>query len=69
MEENAKSQDGGDKTLSISILKLNKQHVLLYFSTYQLHLNILRNVKKIFCFVNKLFTFSIHLPALSPLFI
>ena len=29
MEENAKSQDGGDKMLLISILKL--EHALLYF--------------------------------------
>ena len=33
MEENAKTQDDGDKTLSISILKLNKLHVLLHIST------------------------------------
>ena len=39
MEENTKGQDGSDKTLSISILKLNKQHVLLYFSTYMLRVN------------------------------
>ena len=37
MEENAKNnQDGGDKTLSISILKLSKLHVLLHFSTFKL---------------------------------
>ena len=41
IEENAKCQDGGDKTLPISILKLNKLHVLLYFSTYKLWVNIL----------------------------
>ena len=34
-EENAKSLDDGDKTLSISIFMLNKLHVLLYFSTYK----------------------------------
>ena len=33
IEENAKSQDGGDEMLSILILKLNKLHVVLYFST------------------------------------
>ena len=33
MEENAKCQDGDDKTPLIFILKLNKLHVLLYFST------------------------------------
>ena len=32
-EENVKSQDGGDKTLSISILKLNRLHVLLCSSS------------------------------------
>ena len=32
MEENVKSQEGSDKSLSILILKLNKLHVLLYFS-------------------------------------
>ena len=31
MEESAQSQDGGDKTPSILILKLNKLHVLLGF--------------------------------------
>ena len=36
MEENAKIRDGIDKLLSILILKLNKLHVLLYFSTYKL---------------------------------
>ena len=35
MEESAKIQDGGDKTLSILILKLKKLHVLLYFSIYK----------------------------------
>ena len=35
MEENAKRQLGGDKTLTMLILKLNKRHVLLYFKTYQ----------------------------------
>ena len=34
MEEDAKSQDGGDETLLFQILKLNKLHVLLYFSMY-----------------------------------
>ena len=33
MEENAKSQEGGNKMLSVLILKLNKVHVILYFST------------------------------------
>ena len=43
MEENAKiNQDDGNKMLSISILKLNKLHVLLHFSTYKLRGNILR---------------------------
>ena len=31
MNENAKSQDGGDKTPSISMLKLNKLHVFIHF--------------------------------------
>ena len=30
MEQNAEIQDGGYKALSISILKLNNLHVLLY---------------------------------------
>ena len=67
MEENAQSQDGDDKTLSI--LKLNKPRVLLYFSTYQLRVKKALDVKYIFCFLDKLFTFSIHLPTLSPFFI
>ena len=33
MEENAKSQDGGDKPLLILILMLNKLHVLMHFLT------------------------------------
>ena len=33
MEENAKDQDGGDKAPSILILKFNKRHVLIHFST------------------------------------
>ena len=41
MEENAKSQDGGDQSLSILVLKLNKLHVLLHFSTYKLWVNVL----------------------------
>ena len=69
MEENAKSQDGGYKTLSISILRLNNLYVLLYFVTYNVRVNILWHVKNIFCFLDLLFTFSIHLPVLSPLFI
>ena len=47
MEENAKSQNGGYKTLSILIFKLN---VLLYFSAYELRVYILWYVKNIFCF-------------------
>ena len=46
MKENAKFQDGGDKTLLISILKLNKLHVLLYVSTYKLRVKISWYVKK-----------------------
>ena len=69
MEENAKSQNGGDKTLSISILRLNKLQVLLYFSTHKLRENKLWYVKTIFCFLDRLCTFSIHLPALSSLLI
>ena len=52
MEENAKVQDGGDKTLSILILKLNKLHVLLYFLTHKLQVNILWIVKNIFSFID-----------------
>ena len=51
MEENAKIQDGGDKTRSILILKLNKLHVLLYFSTYRMPVNVLY-VKNIFGFLD-----------------
>ena len=36
-----KSKDSDSKTLLILILKLNKQHVLSYFSTYKLRINIL----------------------------
>ena len=51
MEENIKSQDGSDKTLLILILKLNKLHVLLYFSSYKFRVNVdlLWYVKNIFC--------------------
>ena len=49
MEENSKIQDGVE-TLWISILKLNELHILLYFSTYKLWVNILWYVKNIFCF-------------------
>ena len=52
MEENVKSQDCSDKMLSISILKLNKLHVLLYFKTYKLQINILSYVKNIFSFLD-----------------
>ena len=48
MEENVKSQDGGNKMLSISILRLNK---LFYFSTYKAWVNILWYIKNIFCFL------------------
>ena len=51
MEENAKRQDGDDKTLSILILKFNTLHVLFLFSTYKLRLNILWYIKNIFCFL------------------
>ena len=40
MEDNAKIQDGSDKTLSNLILSLNKLHVLLYLSAYKLWVNI-----------------------------
>ena len=71
MEENAKrkAKMTAIKHLSISILKLNKLHVLLHFSLEKLHVNILWYVKNITCFLDQLFTFSIHLPAISPLFI
>ena len=69
MEENAKIQDGDDKMLSILILKLSKLHVLLYFSTYKLRVNMLCYIKNIFCFLDELIMFSIQLPALSQLFI
>ena len=69
MEENVKIQDGGDKLLLISVLKLNKLHVLLYLSTYKFRVNILLYVKDIFWFLDWLFMFAIHLPAVSPLFI
>ena len=51
MEENAKGQDGSDKMLSISIsiLMLNKLHVLLHFS---LRVEILWYVSNIFSFLN-----------------
>ena len=39
MEENAKSQNGGNKTLLAMILRLKKLHVLLYFSFYKLQVN------------------------------
>ena len=48
MEENAKIQDGSDKTLLISISMVNKQYVLLYFSTYKLWMNTLWYVQNIF---------------------
>ena len=48
MENNAKIQDGSIIMLSISILKLNKLHVLLYLLTYTLRVNILWSVKNIF---------------------
>ena len=32
MEENAKSQDGGDNMQSISILKLNKLRFIIFFN-------------------------------------
>ena len=32
MEDNEKRQDGSDKTLSISILKLNKVHFIIFFN-------------------------------------
>ena len=35
MGENANRQDGGNRTLSISILKSIKLHVSLYFSTHE----------------------------------
>ena len=41
MEENAKSQDGGDKMVSISILMLEKLQVLLHLSNYKLWVSIL----------------------------
>ena len=59
--------DDSDETLSILILNLNKLHVLLYYSNYKLHVNILWYVRNTFCFLVSLFMFSIHLPALSPL--
>ena len=43
---------GGDKMLSILILKLNKLHVLLYFSTYKLRVNLMWYVNNIFCFLD-----------------
>ena len=59
MENNAKSQDGGHKyqdgshkMLSISILMLNKLHVLLHFSTYKVRVNILWFVHNIFSFLD-----------------
>ena len=42
-----KRQDGGDKTLSALILKLNKLHGLLHLSTYKLWVNILWYVMNI----------------------
>ena len=47
MDENVKSQEGSDKTLSVLIFKLNKLRVLC-FSTYELQVNILWYVKNIF---------------------
>ena len=41
MEENVKSQDDGDKMLSILILRLNKLPVLLFLSALKLWVNIL----------------------------
>ena len=67
MEEIANSQDSGDKTLSILSLKLNKLHVLLDLSTSKLRVNILWCVRNVFCFLDELFTLSIHLAAVSPL--
>ena len=58
MEENAKCLDGGDKTLSISILKLNNLHVLLYFFTYKLRVDILWYVKTICCFLDSYVLYS-----------
>ena len=52
----------------ILILKLSKLHVLLHVSTYKLRVNILWYVNNIFSFLDYLFTFSIHLPTLSPRF-
>ena len=69
IEENAKkSQDGSNKPLSILSLMLNKLYVSLYFfSTYALRVNITWYVKNIFSFLDKIFMFSIHFHALSPL--
>ena len=50
MEENVKSQDDGDEMLSIFILMFDKLHVVLYFSTYKVQVNILWYVKNIFSF-------------------
>ena len=55
MEENAKSQDGGDKTRLILILKWNKLRVLLQLSTYKLQVN---NVCKEHILLFRLFMFS-----------
>ena len=54
MEGNANKtkQDGCDKMLLIFILKLNKLHVLLYFSTYKLRVNVLGDLRNILCILN-----------------
>ena len=52
MEENKKIQDGGNKMLSISILVLNNLHVLFYFATYKLRINVSLDVKNIFCLLD-----------------
>ena len=52
MEENAERQDDSDRMLLISILKLTELHVLLYFSTQKLWVNILWYGKNIVCLLD-----------------
>ena len=55
--------------LSVLILRLNRLQLLSYFSTHKLQVNILWSIKNTFSCFDEVFTFSIHLPALSPLYI
>ena len=64
-----RSQDGGDKTLAIWILKSIKLNVLLYFVMDKQRVNILWYINNTFCFLDELFMFSIYLVKPFPFFI